>query len=397
MKMKYCVVIPDGMADYAIESLGGKTPLEAAETPNMDRVAVLGRQGTCRTVPEGMEPGSDVAIMSVLGIDPVVCYSGRAPLEAASMGIELGPRHVAFRCNLVTVVDETMIDFSAGHISSREGQALIEALNARLSGPDIGFYAGVSYRHLVVYRGGEEISAKCTPPHDIIGQRIGRYLPEGPGAEILRALMDRSRAILEAHDVNVVRVDHGEKPATMIWLWGGGGVPHIAPFRDTFGKSGAVISAVDLVRGIGKYLGFDRIDVEGATGYLDTNYAGKGAAAIRALEDHDLVVVHVEAPDEAGHNGSVEDKVRAIEEVDGKVVGPILEAMLGKTEFRMLVLPDHATPIVKRTHSREPVPFAMCGTGILPVHEVPFSERAASATGLKIEKGHELMAYFLRE
>ena len=394
--MKYCVVIPDGMADLPLEQLDGKTPLEAADTPNMDRVSMLGRQGTMRTVPEGMPPGSDVAIMSVLGINPEECYTGRAPLEAASMGVELAPDDVAFRCNLVTVDDDTMVDFSAGHISSAEGAALIESINARLGTPQVTFYPGVSYRHLMVYCGTDEMTAECTPPHDIIGQNILRHLPKGPGDGLLCTLMEQSKTIFDGHDVNVVRADHEESPATMIWLWGGGKAPTIPTFKEQFGIRAAVISAVDLVKGIGTYLEMECIEVEGATGYLDTNYAGKAEAAIAALEDVDLVVVHVEATDEAGHNGVVEDKIRAIEDIDQKVVGPVLHAMLDKTEFRILVTPDHPTPIAERTHTNGPVPFAMCGTGIQPVHELPFSERSASGTGLFIERGHELMAYFLR-
>jgi len=395
--MKYCVVIPDGMADYPIEELDGRTPLEAARTPHMDRVSRLGRQGTLQTIPDGMEPGSDVAIMSVLGIDPATCYSGRAPLEAASMGVELGPNERAFRCNLVTVVDGVMLDHSAGHISSAEGRALIEEINERLGSAELSFYPGVGYRHLMVYRGRDDLSAHCTPPHDIIGKPCGKHLPAGAGEDMLRGLIERSRAILEPHDVNVVRADHGESPATMIWLWGSGKAPSIRSFAEQFGKTAAVISAVHLVRGIGKYLEMDIIHVEGATGYLDTNYAGKAEAAVRELDTHDLVVVHIEATDEAGHNGSIPDKLRAIEDIDAKVVGPILDAFLDKDAFRLLVLPDHLTPIVKRTHSNEPVPFAMCGTGVRPVHELPFSEKAAAGTGLHIDRGYELMPYFLRE
>jgi 2,3-bisphosphoglycerate-independent phosphoglycerate mutase len=395
--MKYCVVIPDGMADRPLDELDGQTPLEAARTPNMDRVSIGGRQGTLRTVPDGMDPGSDVAIMSVLGINPAECYSGRAPLEAASMGVELGPDDVAFRCNLVTVFDDEMVDFSAGHISTPEGAALIEAVNERLGSEEISFHPGVGYRHLMVYRGPEPMTAACTPPHDIIGQACSAHLPKGPGEEILQTLMERSADVLGGHDVNAVRIDHGESPATRIWLWGGGKPPTIRRFADTFGKTGAVISAVDLVRGIGKYLGLARIDVEGATGYLDTNYAGKAEAAIEALEQYDLVVVHIEATDEAGHNGSIEQKIQAIEDVDAKVVGPILDACLDQTDFRILVTPDHPTPVAERTHTTGVVPFAMCGTNIQPVHELPYSEASAAGTGLKIEHGHELMAYFLRD
>ncbi|MFW6158265.1 MAG: cofactor-independent phosphoglycerate mutase [Planctomycetota bacterium] len=395
--MKYCIVIPDGMADYPIDELGGKTPLEAADTPNMDRVAKRGRQGTLHTVPAGMDPGSDVAIMSVLGVDPATCYTGRAPLEAASMGVELGPRDTAFRCNLVTVDEETMIDYSAGHITTPEAAALIEAIEKRLGTDAIRFYPGVSYRHLMVYGGPEDVSAQCTPPHDITGEPYKKHLPRGPGAELLRELMESSAEILEPHDVNAVRIDHDESPANMIWLWGSGKAPTLRTFQDRFGKTGAVISAVDLVKGIGTCLGFDVIEVEGATGYLDTNYAGKAEAAISALATHDLVVVHVEATDEAGHKGSVREKIQAIEDIDAKVLGPILDAMLDQTDFRILVTPDHPTPISERTHVAEPVPFAMCGTDVQPVHEMPFSEKTASDTGLQIEHGHELMAYFLRE
>ncbi len=395
--MKYIIVIPDGMADYPIDQLDGKTPLEAANTPNMDTVALRGRQGTLHTVPEGMQPGSDVAIMSVLGVDPARYYTGRAPLEAAGMGIQLGPQEVAFRCNLVTVGDELMIDYSAGHITTPEARVLIELLNEHLGTDEVCFHPGVSYRHLMVYSGSEDLSATCTPPHDIVEQPYAEHLPEGPGQEMLRKLMLGSALLLEPHDVNAVRVDHHENPANMTWLWGSGKAPTIPLFEDQFGKTGAVITAVDLVKGTGTYLGFDVIEVDGATGYLDTNYRGKAEAAIEAADTHDLVVVHVEAPDEAGHQGSVDAKLRAIEDIDEKVLGPILDALLDQTDFRVLVTPDHPTPISKRTHVAEPVPFAMCGTGVRPVHELPFSEKSAAGTGLTIERGHELMAYFLRK
>ncbi len=394
--MKYCVIIPDGMADLPLEELDGKTPLEAADTPHMDRVSLLGRLGTMQTVPEGMPPGSDVAIMSVLGIDPRTCYTGRAPLEAASMGVELRPEDVAFRCNLVTVNDDVMVDSSAGHIRTAEAAELMQAINQQLATPDIAFYPGVSYRHLMVYRGREPMTADCTPPHDIIGQNILRHLPKGPGDARLAQLMEQSKTVLGGHDVNVVRADHNENPATMIWLWGGGKAPTITPFQETFGIEGAVISAVDLVKGIGVYLGLKCIEVEGATGYLDTNYRGKADAAVEALQEVDLVVVHIEATDEASHSGILKDKIQAIEDIDAKVVGPILDAMLDRKDFRILITPDHPTPTAKRTHTSGPVPFAMCGAGIQPVHELPFSEHCAGSTGLFIERGHELMAYFLR-
>ncbi len=406
--MKYAIIVPDGMADRPLERLGGRTPLEAASTPHMDRVAAEGRLGLVCHTPKSLPPGSDVALLSLLGYDPTECYTGRAPLEAASMGIELAPGEMAFRCNLVTVDEGRMADHSAGHISSAEGATLIELLSRTLreAPPDsspsfdadaITFYPGVGYRHLLVYRGKEPIAPKCTPPHDIIGQPVRKHWPRGKGARLLRNIMQWSAEVLAHTDINDVRIDLGENPATMIWLWGGGTRPHLEPFRQRYGRSGIAIAAVDLVKGIAISLGMDAPAIEGATGYLETNYAAKGQAAIAALGDHDLVFVHIEAPDEAGHQGNIQAKVDAIEAVDQHVVGPLHAALEAGGDYRLMVLPDHPTPIAIRTHVADPVPFAWCGTGVAEASGSPMTESAAADTGLRISPGHSLMSVFLAE
>jgi len=400
--VKYAIVVPDGMADRPVARLGGRTPLEAAAKPHMDQVALRGRLGlVCHTNPP-LPPGSDVAMLSLLGYDPAACYTGRAPLEAASMGVPLGPTDVAFRCNLVTVDGDTMVDHSAGGISTREAAVLIGLLNEKLGSDELRFYPGVGYRHLLVYRGNGPMAAECTPPHDILDQPIRKHLPRGPGADILIRLMERSRDLLAPHDINDVRIDLGENPANMVWFWGGGTRPKLAPFAERYGKRGAVIAAVDLVRGIAVSLGLDVITVEGATGYIRTNFAGKGAAAVEALNPYDLVIVHIEAPDEAGHQGDIQAKVDAIEAVDKHIVGPLLAALEARGDSRLLVLPDHPTPLEVRTHVADPVPFAYCGTGV--GERAPgagdgsgrrFTEAAAAETGLVVAPGHRLMAEFL--
>jgi len=393
--VNYAIVVPDGMADHPLERLDGRTPLEAAATPNIDRVALRGRLGLAAHTYEGLDPGSDVALLSVLGYDPTQCYTGRAPLEAASMGVELRPGDVAFRCNLVTVDDEVLADHSAGHISNQEAAVLIDLLNEKLGSEAVRFYPGVGYRHLMVYHGPEPVEAKCTPPHDIIDRPFAKHLPRGAGAQLLIDLIERSREILAATDINDVRIDLGENPANMIWLWGRGTKPQLAPFRERYGKHGAVIAAVDLVRGIAVSLGLDVIDVEGATGYTDTNYAGKGQAAVDALGRYELVFVHIEAPDEAGHQGDIQAKVDAIEAIDTHVVGPLLDALEPTGHYRLLVLPDHPTPIERRTHVAEPVPFAYCGSDVDEPSGRLFSEANAAETGLFIKPGCRLMAIFL--
>ena len=393
--VKYAIVVPDGMADRPLERLGNRTPMEAAAKPHMDKVARTGRLGLVCHTPPALPPGSDVALLSVLGYDPAECYTGRAPLEAASMGIALGPNEVAFRCNLVTVDGETLVDHSAGHISSREAAVLVDLLNRELGSDTIRFYPGVGYRHLMVYRGSAPLTAQCTPPHDILDQPIPRHLPRGEGAETLIRLMERSRALLASHEINDVRIDLGENPANSIWLWGGGTRPHLPPFAERYGKRGAVVAAVDLVRGIAVSIGLDVIHVEGATGYIETNFAGKGQAAIEAIDRYDLVFVHVEAPDEAGHQGNIQAKVDAIEAIDKHIVGPLHAALEARGAYRLLVLPDHPTPLEVRSHVADPVPFACCGSDVGKPSGQRLTEAAAAATGLRVEPGHHLLGLFL--
>ncbi len=392
--MKYALIIPDGAADEPLEELDGRTPLAAAVTPNMDRISAEGKLGTVRTIPEGKPCGSDVAILSVLGYDPNEYYTGRAPLEAAAQGLKIDPDEWVFRCNMVTVVDGRMEDYSAGHITTEEASALIGELNRQLGGPHVRFYPGVSYRHLMTYKGDADLTT--TPPHDILGEPVAGRLPTGEGADMIRTLMDRSRSILAAHDVNVVRRDLGENPATGIWLWGQGKMPQLPSFEERFALRGAAITAVDLVRGLATLIGWDRIEVPGATGYVDTNFAGKGQAAVEALDEKDIVCVHVEAPDEAGHNRDLAAKVRAIEEIDRHIVGPVLERLKKEGEdWRICVLPDHPTPLRVRTHTSDPVPFAVAGKRIVGVLKSPFTEEAARESDLHIPHGWELMEYFL--
>ncbi|MFA5411214.1 MAG: cofactor-independent phosphoglycerate mutase [Candidatus Omnitrophota bacterium] len=397
--MKYIVLVGDGMADYPIEELGNRTPLEVSRTPNMDLIAKGGRLGGIKTIPEKMKPASDVANLSILGYDPKRFYTGRGPLEAANLGIELEDEDVVFRCNLVTVSADTLVDYSAGHISSKEATILIEAVDKDLGDNRIKFYPGVSYRHLLLVKRGieEHLDAlECRPPHDIMGQGILKNLPKGKGAEFLIKLMQDSRNILESHEINLVRVDLKENPANMIWLWGQGRKPSMPKFSEKFGLSGSVISAVDLIKGLGKILGMDVINVPGATGYYDTDYAGKAVAAIKSLEKKDFVFVHVEAPDEAGHNGDLREKIAAIERFDQLVVGRILKEMERKKNFRILVLPDHATPVSVKTHTAEPVCFAIFGKGITGRGFLKYSEKEAEKSDLYFENGFELMDYFIK-
>jgi len=362
--MKYVVLIGDGMADFPMDGLGGKTALQQASTPNMDHIARYGRAGLARTVPEGMAPGSDVANMSIIGYDPKKYYSGRAPLEAASMGVPLGKDDVAFRCNLITIKDGIIADYSAGHITSEEAKGLIEAIDSELGTEKLRFYPGISYRHLLVAAGGTGAHAECTPPHDVIGEKREQYMPRGQDSELLCGLVDASMPVLEKHPINTARISAGKNPANSIWLWGQGYAPAIPKFKELYGASGAIISAVDLLKGIGIYAGLDVVDVPGATGYLDTNYSGKAEYALESLKTHDFVFVHVEAPDEAGHMGDIAAKIQAIEDFDRMVVGRVLEFARGAQEdHTILVLPDHPTPISLRTHTTDPVPFAIYSTG----------------------------------
>ena len=394
--MKYALILPDGCADEPVPQLGGRTPLEAARIPHMDSIVARGRVGRVRTVPKGLTPGSDVATLSVIGYDPVAHYTGRAPLEAVARRITLSPDELVFRCNLVTVVDGKMEDFSAGHISQPEAEKLVADLQAKLGSERIVFHTGVSYRHLVTIKDADWMKVKCTPPHDIPGQPVSGHLPAGKGSEVLRELMERAGQVLAGHEVNQVRRDLGESPATAIWLWGQGAMPRLPSFRKRFGIQGAAITAVDLIRGLAISVGWKLIEVEGATGYLDTNYAGKGEAACKALDEVDLVAVHIEAPDEAGHNGDPVAKTKALERIDEHIVGPLLEKLEGFDEWRVLCLPDHPTPVRIKTHTADPVPFAMAGTGIVPDEATEFTEKAGAASDLHIDPGHELMEYFLK-
>jgi len=364
--MKYIVILGDGMADEPIPDLGGKTPLEHARTPHMDRLATEGACGMLRTIPDGYEAGSDIANMSILGYAPQRYYTGRGPLEAMSMGVDLASTDVAYRCNLVTVRDGIMADFSAGHISSPEGAALFSSLAPTL--PGVMVKAGVSYRNLLIVPNGK--GATSTPPHDIVGQDIAAYVPNNGDAPLLLACMAQSRDVFARHPVNIARVKAGKPPATQIWPWSGGRRPAFPLFKDKYGKTGGIISAVDLLNGIARCAGMEVITVPGATGYLDTDYDAKAKYALDAIRHLDFLYLHIEAPDEAGHLGSVEEKVRAIERVDG-VVGKIADEFDGV----LAVLPDHPTPIRIKTHSREPVPFVVRGKG--KDATTRFSEREA--------------------
>jgi 2,3-bisphosphoglycerate-independent phosphoglycerate mutase len=392
---KYAIIIPDGAADEPIEQFGNKTALEAAQTPNMDKISVQGRQGIARTVPRGMEPGSDVAQMSLLGYDPRQYYTGRAPIEAVARNIELSPTDWVFRCNLVTISDDKMADHSAGHISTEEAAKLIKDLNDRVGNTQITFHPGVSYRHLVVFK-GIDFDVQTCPPHDYIGTAKDKILPRGKNAEMLIDLMARSHQLFMNHDINRVRRDLGENQASSIWLWGQGKKAQMDPFEKRFGLRGATITAVDLVRGLSKLIGFELIEVPGATGFIDTNYQGKASAAIKALDEYDLVFVHIEAPDEAAHGGSAEMKKKALEQIDNYIVGPLLDALQTCKSWRILLAPDHPTPVRTGAHSPEPVPFAMAGAGISGTLNTTFSEANAAKSGFVIENGFELMEYFLK-
>jgi 2,3-bisphosphoglycerate-independent phosphoglycerate mutase len=397
--MKYVIVLTDGAADYPLEELGGRTPLEAALTPHLDRLAREGSGGRLQTIPTGLAPGSDVANLSILGYNPARLYTGRGPLEAASMGIPLADDDIVFRCNLVTVSDNLLADYSAGHISSQEGGVLIGLIEDRLGGQGLKFYPGKSYRHLLVIkeqlleegRGG----LKTIPPHDITGQAINPHLPRGRGSRLLRDLITQSRIILADQEVNEIRIDLGENPANMIWPWGEGKRPALESFRKKFGVNGALISAVDLLQGIARIIGLEVIEVPGATGYFDTDYAGKGKAALAALEDYDLVYLHVEAPDEAGHGGNITEKIKALERIDEDIIGPLLTAGEERGDLRIAVLPDHATPIAIRSHVSDPVPFIIWGEGIAADRMEYFSEKEAARGRYRLRAGHKFIKLLL--
>lgn len=401
--MKYVVIIGDGMADRPIAELGGLTPLQKAHTPHMDRLAQRGLVGMSHTIPPGFHPGSDVANLSIMGYDPARYYTGRAPLEAASIGIAMNDTDVAYRCNLVTLRTDAdasvvMEDYSSGHITTDEAATIIATLARELKSDAFDLYPGVSYRHLLIWHHGNTAPV-CTAPHDILEKKIAEYLPSGAGSDFVRTLMERSVPILAEHPVNKKRIAEGKRPATSIWLWGQGKRPALPSYQEQYGISGALISAVDLTKGLGMYAGFEILNVPGATGWIDTNYAGKAQYAIDALDRVDYVYIHVEAPDEAGHSGNVQYKLQAIEDLDAKVVGPVLQGLEERhAEYRVLLMPDHATPIFARTHTNEPVPFVIFDSR-KPQNQPDraYNESIAGRNdSVVFEHGHKLMDYFIR-
>jgi 2,3-bisphosphoglycerate-independent phosphoglycerate mutase len=398
--MKYVIIHGDGMADWPCEELGGKTPLEAANKPNMDLLATRGELGLVATIPPGMPSGSDVGTMTMLGYDPARYHTGRAPIEAASQGIELAPDDVVFRMNLVSLkpgVDGALMmdDFTSGHITSEEAAKIVSDLQAQLAGNGIEFHNGVSYRHLMVWHGGPN-GARLTPPHDITSKPAGPHLPQGEGAERLRTIMDRAVAILREHPVNRTRLAAGKPAATSVWFWGQGRRPAVPTLKERFGIEGSVISAVDLVNGLGRLAGLERIKVPGATGFLDTDYAAKARYGLKALERRDFLLLHIEAPDEAGHMGRADLKREAIERIDELIIGPLLRDLPTLGEFRLLLMPDHATPCKLKTHSNEPVPFAMLAPASSsrgPTRR--YTEAEAARTGVSVTDGYRLIESLL--
>lgn len=390
--MKYIVLVPDGAADRPVERYGGVTPLEAAAIPNMDFLAKHGLCGTAVTVPEGMPAGSDVANYSLLGYDPREYYTGRGPIEAASMGVSLGPEDIAFRCNLVTEDSGRLLDFNAEHISSGEAGEIIEFLQERLGGEGASFFPGVSYRHLLVLEGEEFLAAECVPPHDVVGREVEEILPREGGAERLVSLIRDSRRLLGGHAVNKRRAARGLRPANMIWPWGQGKPPRLPAIRDKYGVGGAIITAVDLIKGLGIHAGLEVVNVPGATGYYDTDYEAKALCAVDCLCRLDLVYIHVEAPDEAGHEGNWEAKVESLENIDKLIVGTLLNEIRHITEdFGFLLAPDHHTPIDVRTHVPDAVPFVVYNLETVPDGGASFSERGVRAGSYRDFPGWQLL------
>jgi len=401
--MKYIIILGDGMADWPIDDIGGKTPLEAAFKPNMDKLIKSGTAGLVNTIPDGMSPGSDIANLSVFGFDPKTYYTGRSPLEAISMGLKLDSDDTALRCNLVTLSDEgsyedrTMVDYSAGEITTEESTVLMNAVAEALNRDGLSFHPGISYRHCLIWKNGP-LDIKLVPPHDITGRKIAEHLPKGPGGEIALELMKKSTEILKDHPVNASRIERGLNPATSIWLWGQGKKPEMPLFIEKYGLCGSVVSAVDLIKGIGIASGMKSVKVEGATGNIKTNFKGKAEAAIRELhEGRDLVYIHIEAPDECGHQGLLKEKIRAIELIDKEVLGTLLRELEDLDDYRLMVLPDHPTPIAIRTHCSDPVPFFIYDSRKPDVTnpEAVYTEAFAKSTGLMIREGHKLMDIFL--
>ncbi|MEI7903829.1 MAG: cofactor-independent phosphoglycerate mutase [Candidatus Firestonebacteria bacterium] len=396
--MKYLLIITDGLADRPVPELGGKTPLQCARIPNLKRLAKSGIVGTVKNVPQKFEPGSDVAILSVLGYNPVMYYNGRGPLEAASLGIPLGEKETAFRCNLVTVKNRVMVDYSAGHITSAEAKALIKLVDEKLGGKDTKFHPGTGYRHLMI---SSKFSPemKCTPPHDIIGKNIDEYLPKGKGEKVIRQLMEDSALMLEFHEVNRERRMSGKNPASMIWVWGAGKTMKLPKFSEKYNVKGGVISAVDLVKGIAVSAGLEVLEVPGITGYIDTNYANKADYALKFLKKNgnDFCMIHVEATDETGHNGDAPGKVKALEDIDSKIIGPLVSGMESAGEdYRMLVCSDHPTPLQVRTHTSDPVPWLIYSSAEKKENTVIFDE-AGAAAGENVALGYTLIEKLFQE
>ena len=395
--MKRIVIVPDGVGDWPLKELKDRTPLQVARKPHLDDLCKKSILGTLKTCPDGMYPGSDVCGLSLMGYDPKIGYTGRAPLEAANIGIVLKPGELAFRCNLVSEENGILTDYSADHISTEDAQILIEALQKQLGNNVLSFHTGKMYRHIMLYKRSSDIDVQTDQPHDFQGDVYDKHWPRGKGAEILIDLTQKSKKILAEHPFNQKRMKEGKKPANMIWLWGGGSAPKLESFQKKYGISGGVISAVDLLNGLGRYIGWEIINVPGATGYFDTDYKAKGRYAIDALKKLDLVFVHVEATDEAGHTGNVKEKIRAIENIDQHIVGPIVEHLRKERAWRMFVAPDHYTPIVKKTHVAEPVPFIFAGSDLpFCCLDRPYTEPDSKATGISLDRGYELMLRLIK-
>ncbi|MCJ7727909.1 MAG: cofactor-independent phosphoglycerate mutase [Actinobacteria bacterium] len=400
--MKYIIILIDGVADYRVAELGNKTPLQYAKTPAMDSLAGNSEMGMVKTIPDGMAPGSDTANLSVLGYDPKKYHTGRSSLEAVSLGINLSEDDVAFRCNLVTLseeddyIDRIMVDYSAGEIPTDLSRVLIEDIGSKLQTEKIKFYPGVSYRHIIVWEGGPDNNI-LTPPHDILDKKISDYLPGGPGSSALLDMMVRSSSLLKEQAINKERIKKGARPANSIWIWGEGRKPSLDSFYEKYKLEGSVISAVDLIKGIGILAGLEPVEVKGATGTIHTNFRGKASAAINELKgEKDFVYLHLEAPDECSHQGNVRDKVKAIEIIDREVIKPIKEALdSSDMDYRMMILPDHYTPISRRTHTSEPVPFLIYDSRIRADNKLErFNEFSAKETGLYFKEGYRLADYF---
>ena len=401
--MKYVIIIPDGCADEPQSELDGKTPLQFANTPTMDEIARRGVVGRANHTPTHLPAGSSVANMSLLGYSPIENYTGRAPLEAAAQGIELGDDDWCVRCNLVTVQDQTMNSFTAGHISSEEAKSLLVTAQANVTDSRLEFIPGVSYRNLMMFRATKDspapfsVETRATPPHDLSDKSVAEDFPRGPGSDMLCELMNQSAQWFSDHPTNKQRIEAGKLPATNIWLWGLGRRPKLASFKEVHGISGAMITAVDLLRGLASLIGWDRIEVPGATGYTDTDYAAKGKYAIDAISKYDIVCVHVEAPDESSHEGDLGKKVKSLEEIDEKIVAPVLKHLESTgQDFRILVTPDHPTYLSTKTHTHGNVPFTICGTGIEPDGNEQYNECVAEQSDLAKLNGWELMPYFLK-